>query len=331
MKTRRLAIATLLVILSGLIPACGTPTPTPQPDQVTIQFNWLHTVEWAGFYAAQEQGFYADENLEVELVAGEVDPFDQVLSGEVNFGTATGTGLIMARSDGKPVIAVAAPLRQTPLCVMALAESGISTPEDLVGKTVGVVSTDLDTGWDIQFLAMLEQAGVDPDQINFVPIEEFGVDPLLRGEMDAMSDIWSTNDAIAAELAGHDVNLIFVNDYGVLEYPDPIFTSQDMIEENPDIVERFVRATLKGYQYVVEHPEEGAQLALQYNEDLDSELQTASMNAYVPLIDIGGAPIGTMDQAVWESTQQVLLDYNFITAPINLEEAYTNQFVNAAY
>ncbi len=330
-RSRWLVGMVSLLLIGSLLAACGPSTPTPEPDQVTIQLNWLPTVEWAGFYVAEDQGYYADENLQVTLLSGEEDPFDQVVSGQVDFGTCTGTGLIVARSGGKPLVAVAALLRKTPLVVMALADSGIAAPKDLIGKTVGVVSMDFDNGWDIQFLAMLEQAGVDFRQINFVPIEEFGVGPLLRGEMDAISDIWSTNDAIAARLAGHEVNLIFVTDYGVLEYPDPIFTTEKMIRERPDVVERFVRATLKGYQYAVEHPEEAAQLTLKYDESLDIKLQTASMRAYVPLIDTGDAPLGTMDKAVWQSTHKILLDYGFIASPVDLDKLYTNEFVKKAH
>jgi ABC-type nitrate/sulfonate/bicarbonate transport system substrate-binding protein len=302
-----------------------------KPDPVTVQFNWLHTVEWSGFYVAQAKGYYADENLQVNLVTGETDPFEEVASGKADFGTCTGTGLLVARSQGKPLVAVSALLRKSPLVVMALADSGISKPQDLVGKTVGVVSPNLDTGWDIQFLAMLEQAGVDPKQVNFVPIQEFGVGPLERGEMDAISDIWSTNDALAAEMAGYQVNLIFTTDYGVLEYPDPLFTSEKVIQERPDVVERFVRATLRGYQYAIEHPEEAAQFALKYDDTLDAKLQAGSMKAYVPLVDTGDAPLGTMDEAVWQSTHAILLDHGFISSSLNLDQVYTNQFVEKAH
>ncbi len=324
-----LASALLLaLVVSGLLTGCGASKPAPAT--VTIQFNWLHTVEWAGFYAAQEQGYYTAENLKVTLATGEEDPFDKVASGQVDFGTGTGTGLVIARSKGKALTAVAAVLRKSPLVVMALADSGITTPKDLVGKTVGVVSPNLDTGWDVQFLAMLEQAGVDPKQIKFVTIEEFGVKPLLEKKMDAISDIWSTNDAVAAQLAGHKVNLIFVTDYGVLEYPDPIFTSEKMMRERPDVIERFVRATLKGYQYAIEHPEQAAQFALKYDNTLDPKLQLASMQAYVPLIDTGDAPIGTMDAAVWQNTHDILLQHKFISSSVDLKTLYTNQFVGKA-
>lgn len=330
--SRRLYIILVIALLlvGGALAACTPTLFKPQPDKVTIKFNWLHTVEWAGFYVAQEKGYYADENLQVTFVAGETDPFDEVASGTADFGTSTGTGLIIARSQGKPLTAVAAILRKSPLVVMALADSGITKPQDLVGKTVGVVSPKLDTGWDVQFLAMLKKAGVDQKQINFVPIKEFGVDPLVRKEMDAISDIWSTNDAVAAKLAGYQVNLIFVTDYDVLEYPDPIFTTEKMIQEHPDVVERFVRATLKGLRYAVEHPEEAAQFALKYDNTLDITLQTASMRAYVPLVDTGDAPVGTMDAEVWQNTQDILLVNQFISSPVDLNTLYTNKFVGKA-
>jgi ABC-type nitrate/sulfonate/bicarbonate transport system substrate-binding protein len=319
-------VLVLVSLASGL--SVGCTASKPKPDKVTIQFNWDHTVEWAGFYAAKQQGYYANENLEVNLIAAEKDPVDEVVSGQIEFGTITGTGLVIARSQNKPIVAVAALLRRSPRVVMALASSGIATPKDLVGKKVGM--TDLDTGWGAQFLTMLKQAGVDQKQIQFVPITEYGVAPLVRGEMDAIYNVWSTNEAIAAQLEGQKVNLIFLSDYDVLEYPDPLFTSEKVIQERPGVVERFVRATLKGCQYAVEHPTQAAQLALEYDKKLDLRLQTASMQAYVPLIDTGDAPIGTMDKATWQSTHDILLRYKFIPSSQDLNKLYTNDFVTKA-
>lgn len=320
----------MLLIMSGLLVACSQLNPTAKPDQVSIKFNWLHEAEWAGFYAAQKQGYYADENLEVTLIPGEIDYFDEVLSGEIDFGVCTGTGLVLARAEGKPVTAISALLRQSPLIVLALADSGITQPQDLVGRTVSVMSPDLDTGWDIQFLALLKEVGVDEGQVNMVPMEEYGIGPLVRGETEALGYAWSVSEGVEAKVAGQEVNMIFMSDYNVLEYPNAIFTTEQMIQERPDVVERFVRATLKGHQYAIEHPEESAQLALEYDDSLDPEWLTAQMPAYVPLIDTGDAPLGWMDAEVWQSTQDILLDQGFISSPADLSDLYTNSFVEKA-
>jgi len=161
----------------------------------------------------------------------------------------------------------------------------------------------------------------------FVELDESGQ---VTGEIDAMGFAWSANGGMEAQLAGHDVNMIFMSDYGILEYPNAIFTAEQMIEENSDVIERFVRATLKGYQYAIENPDEVVEFALERNDSLDPELQAASMDAFVPLIDSGDAPIGWMDAEVWQSTQSILVDQAFIDSPVEPSLLYTNEFVEAA-
>lgn len=323
-----MALALLLAV--ALLAACQTSGPAQAPTKVTVKFNWAHEAEWAGFYAAQKQGYYADENLEVTLLPGETDPIDEVVSGENDFGAATGTGLVLARAEGKPVTAVAAVMRQSPLAVMTMADAGITRPQDLVGKTVEVASPNLDAGWDIQFLAMLKEAGVDARQINLVPVEEYGIGPLVRGDVDAIGFAWSASEGVAAGLEGYKTNLMFMSEYNVLEHPVVLFTSEKMIEEKPDMVERFVRATLKGQRYAVEHPDEAAVLATEWDDTLDRQWLKAGMAAYVPLIDTGDAPIGWMDAEVWQSTQDVLQGQGFISSPVDPNTLYTDDFVQKA-
>lgn len=324
-------IVTLVLLLASILStACQPGESASPPAKVTIKFNWAHESEWAGFYAAQKQGYYTDENLEVTLLPGEADPIDEVVSGEVQFGAATGTGLVLARAEGKPVIAIAAVMRQSPLAVMTMASSGITKPQDLVGKTVTVASPNLDTGWDIQFLAMLNEVGIDKSQINLIPVEEYGIGPLVRGETDAIAFAWSASEGVAAKLGGYETNLIFMSDYNVLEHPVVLFTNDKMIEEQPDVVERLVRATLNGYRYAVEHPDEAALYTLEWDDTLDSTWLQSGMHAYIPLIDTGDAPIGWMDAEVWQSTQDILLAQGFLNSLVEPGSLYTNQFVEKA-
>ncbi len=322
-----LPFVVVVLLVSGLLTACDQPTPTPEPAEVTIQLSWFHTVEFAGFYVAEQQGYYGEENLAVNLVVGGFDtlPWQEVVEGRADFGVARGESLLIAQSEGLPVRAIAAIFRQSPVALMALAESGIRTPQDLVGKRVGIISPKMDNGNDIQFLSMLHQLGIDESEMDLVVIEDYSVGSLTLGAMD-VSSVFSTNEPVGAELQGVDVNLIFPQDYGVLIYANVLFVRQGLIEEQPDLVERFVRATLRGYQYAIEHPDEAADLTLKYDETLDSGFQRASMRAEIPLIDTGDAPIGWMDEAIWQSTQDILLEQGFISSPVDLDALYTNEF-----
>jgi len=326
---KTILVLVLLAIVGSLLAACGASR--PEPTAVTVQLSWLHTVEFAGFYAAVAQGYYAEENLDVTLLPGAYDvlPWVEVSEGRADFGIAGSDNLLIARSTGFPVRAIGVIFRINPVVFMTLADSGITRPEDMVGRRVGIISPALDNTNDIQLRAMLQRVGVEESSLEFVLIEDYSYGSLTSGAMDVYSG-FVQNEPVQAQMDGVDVNLIFPSDYGVLFYANVIFTRDDMVAERADVVERFMRATLRGYRYAVEHPDEVSALALQYDNTLDLAFQQASMQAEIPLIDTGDVPIGWMDDEVWESTQTVLLQQGLLTAPVDLATFYTNQFVEAA-
>ncbi len=162
MKTR--IIVTLLLILlifNACIPAKEAP-----PDQVTVQLKWVHQAQFAGFYAAEAQGFYAEENIAVIFVPGGVgiDIFEGVSNGDTTFSVVGADSLLVERANGLPVTAIATIYRVNPFVLVAFADSGISSPRDFIGKTVA-----LSGGYDtVQFQAMLTNLGIDPSEINIV-------------------------------------------------------------------------------------------------------------------------------------------------------------------
>jgi len=330
-KRHAIAVGTLLLVLltGGVLTACHTPS--PGGDKITVQLSWFHTVEFAGFYAAELQGYYAEENLTVRLLPGGFDvlPWEEVAEGEADFGVTGGDSLLIARSQGLPLEAIATIFRESPVVLVALAESGIETPWDMVGKRVGMTSPAMDNTNDIQLLAMLQRLGIDRSQIEFVAIEDYSLNSLTSGTMDVYSG-FSTNEVVEARLKGVAVNQIFPQDYDVLIYPNVLFADEQMVEGQPELVERFVRATLRGYQYAIENPVEAAELALWYDETLDLEFQRASMEAEIPLIDTGDAPIGAMEGVVWQRTQDILVGSGFISSTVDLGTFYTNEFVEKA-
>jgi len=321
----------LVLLLSGWLVACSLSQKTL--EGVTVQLSWAHSAEFAGFYVADQKGYYQEEGLIVSLVPGgpEIDPIQAVNADLAQFGVTAGDSIVRARVAGDDLIAVSAIFRYSPLVVMSLMEEGLQNPWDLKGKTVGVIAADLDTTWDRQFMAMLAQLDIDPTSMNFVPIENYhGADVLKSGRIQAVSGFFSTHEAVQARLDGDDVNLIFVSDYGVAVYPNPIFTREAFIRQRPDLVEGFVRATLKGYMYAVEHPKEAAELCLKYDDNLDRTLQQETMYAQVPFIDTGDAMLGEMDYAVWKSTQDMLLEQGLISSGVDLNTLHTNVFVERA-
>jgi NitT/TauT family transport system substrate-binding protein len=319
-----------IIVMALFISACGSMHAAAPADQVTVQLSWFHGVEYAGFYTALEKGYYAEENLDVTLNAGapEINPLDEVESGRAQFGIGQADSVIIAKTNGQNFVSVAAIFRNNPLAITSLASDNIQKPEDLVGKTIGAYSLDLSSYSDVSLLAFMSRTGLEKDSMNYALIEDFqGANEIKAGHMDAMSGMFATDQQVMTQQAGDTLNYIYYKDYGVDVYINTIFVKEDLVQSNPDLVIRFLRATFKGYQYAIENPEEVAAFALKYDDTLDLTYQQEVMKAQIPFIDTGDGAIGSMNENVWKTTQDILLEFDLITNPIDLSTVYTNKFI----
>ncbi len=316
--------AVLLVLAVGLS-ACGPQEIKEPPDQVSVRLKWLHGVQFAGMYIADQKGFYTDENIEVTLNPGglEHDESELVASGQDDFGIVGATHAIVGRDKDLPIVTVAVIYRISPTVYFALQESGIERPHDFIGKRVAASST--------HFLlpAIMGKLGLGMDQIEIVS-PDYGMEALFAGKV----DVWAgylTDQVITAREQGYELNLIYPDHYGVHVYGDVIITNETLVEENPDLVERFLRATLRGWRYAIENPEEAVAATLKYDENLDEAYERASMEAQIPLIHTGEDQIGWMRDEVWQGMHQMLLEYGSLDAPVDLDKLYTMEFLHAIY
>jgi ABC-type nitrate/sulfonate/bicarbonate transport system substrate-binding protein len=245
----------------------------------------------------------------------------------VAFGVATGDALVRARAAGQDVMAVSSIYRYNPTVIMALSDSAIQEPQALEGKVVGVTSSAQDASSDVQLLGLLDAVGISPTQVSFAHVDaEYAFSAIVTGQMDAVSGVYATQAPVWGQTAGYTTTLLFLRDYGILVYPNLIFTTEELVDTDPDLIRRFVLATLKGYQYALEHPDVAAELAVKYNPTLDVDAQLASMQAQIPYIDTG-VPLGTMDLHVWQSTQFLLLEQELIPSIMAVGDLYTNKFI----
>lgn len=323
MGKRILPLCVLLVVLAS----CGVGAPSSAAlVPVTVQLLWTHNAEFAGFYAADQLGYYADEGLAVTLWEGgpTVDYLTPIVDGSAQFGDAGADELLIARAAGKPVRAVATIYRRSPSAFVALADSGITRPQEFVGKTIRVtpqVAT--------HFRAMMARVGISPDQYTVVNLPS-EVALFASGQADVWS-VYTNNFLVTLRQAGYELNVIYPDDYGVHFYADSIFTSDDLLAANPDLVRRFLRATLKGWMYAVEHPTEIGPLVVRYAPQADPALETAKMTAALPLINTGEDQIGWMRPEVWAGMADTLHDQGVLAQPVPPTTAYTLQFLEEIY
>lgn len=332
MKKNLFSILTALFILPALLlGACASQsTPAAEPDKVTVQLSWFPGVEYAGFYAAVAKGYYTDANIEVTLNAGgpDINPLDEVNNGNAQFGITSGDSIITARTNGQEFVSVAAIFKENPLAITSLKKDNITSPEDLVGKTIGVYSTDLSNFSDLPFLALMNRTNLDRNSMKYAVIEDFqGANEIKAGHMDAMSGMFATDQQVMANQAGDELNFIYYKDYGYDVYINTIFVKEEFRQSNPDLIRRFIQATMKGYQYAIENTDEVANLALTYDPNLDLAYQQAVMKEQIPFINTGDGQLGAMNESIWKNTQDILLEFNLIKAPVDLKTVYTNEFL----
>jgi NitT/TauT family transport system substrate-binding protein len=316
------------LIMLGFLCACTTESVHEPMDKVTVQLVWKHQAQFAGFYAADKNGFYENENLEVSILPRRSPSFDvvnAVVKGDADFGVNYAVGLIEARNRKQPVTAIASIYKRYPLAFMSLKEKGIVHPLDFVGRRFPVLSV---SGASVLFDALLKKNRVTREDIVFIQTG-YDLNRLFTGEVDVWTG-YTINEVLIAKQKGYEINLVKPGDFGVNMMGDTLFTSDILINTNPDLVLRFVRATVKGWQWAVEHPEDAAKMCLEFDNELDLNHQTAMMKTSIPYIKSQG-PVGMMDTKVWEEMYKTLLDQEIIESRLNLNTVYINSFVEQFY
>ena len=321
--TRNSQFVAVLLLVSGLLTACSPSPSTPEPAHVSVRLKWMHQTQFAGIYVADQEGYYAEEGLSVEIEPIDLErqvTTEYVLSGENDFAIGAAEEMIIARAEQEPVCALAVIFRIAPLVYLAPAKAGINTPFDLVGKTVA-----LSPGQGTYlYEAMMGQLDIDRSQINEIDMTVWDI-----YECWETADIcahYATNGLARAKYDGVETTAIWPSDYGVPFYADVIFTTDEFIAEHPDVVGRFVRATLRGWQKAIEDPDLAVAATLAVAPDMDAGFQLAAMNASIPLIDTGEDAIGWMRPEAWQTMHDVLLEQGLIAEPVDLTTVYTNEF-----
>jgi len=330
-RTRGFLILIMVAMLAAALLAGCTPKPQAPPDEVTLQLKWVHQAQFAGFYLAQEKGYYAQENLKVNFVEGGqgVDMLDRLATGQADFAICSPDDLLVRRSQEMPVTAIAAIYRRSAVVLLSMADSGIVRPQDFTGKTAAAIARGSAAEFEIQFRAMMTKLGLDISQVKLIPYDA-NYTAFLAGEVQ-VTPAYSTGGLIRLRQKGARLNLIWPRDYGIHFYSDVLATTDKMIAENPDLVTRFLRASLKGWQDAIGDYEQGIAITMKYASLADKQLQTAMMEAMLPLVHTGEDHIGWMKADVWDGMYQILLEQGIITAPFDVNQAYTTRFLEDIY
>jgi signal transduction histidine kinase/CheY-like chemotaxis protein/HPt (histidine-containing phosphotransfer) domain-containing protein len=247
-----LSVLRLLLLLALFCAAAGgQPATQDGLRPVSVQLQWRHQWQFAGFYAALAQGYYRDAGLDVRLIEGgpDIDPAQAVLAGRADFGTAPADLLLRRRADGDQLKLLATYVRRSPMVFVV--RPGLLLPRDLGGKRVMTSAAALD--W-LNVRAMLRRADLTLDDIELVPYAS-GVDAFVRGEVDALM-AYRANEVFDLLRRGIPFGILDPSDYGVSMPDQNLFTSANLAQTDPDTAAALAAATTRGWSYALEHVDE---------------------------------------------------------------------------
>lgn len=327
---KKTALFIILTLGAALLASCGTgtpaATPTPGLEHIRLPMGYIPNVQYAPFYVAVEKGYFAQEGIELEFdYKFETDGMKLVGAGELPFTLASGEQVPLARAQGLPVTYVFRWWHTFPVGVVALSEKKIKTPGDLVGKRVGtpVFYGASYVGWR----GLAFKAGLDESKITVQEIGYNQVAALTQGTVDA-AVIYINNEPIQLRRAGHAVDVITIADYANM-VSNGIVTNQDTIARRPELVSRFLRALERGIADVIAAPDEAFDTCKKFVTGLDApDVAAAQREVLDASISLWRADtIGYSDSNDWQTTVAVLKDMGLLTADVDMNQVFTNQFI----
>ena len=306
--------------------ACGEEP--SEAVRVSLALDWYPNSNHAGVYEALARGLFEEEGLEVDVYTP-ADPstiLQTVGAGRDDFGISYQPDVLLARSEGVPVVSVAA-LVQHPLnSTMTLTESGIDRPRLLKGKKVGITGIPVE---ERLLETMLEYDGLAPGDVEFVNVG-FDLSPaLMGGVVDAIVGAYWTHESFQIEREGYEVNVMRVEDWGVPDFYELVLVaSEETLAERRDVVERFVRAFRRGYEAAAADPQGAVTTLLEASpESANEEVEREGVELLAPLWTDGVPRFGWQEADRWESYTAWMKGRGLIREDMDGAAAFTNEFV----
>ena len=315
-----------LIILSACAPNQAK-TPELQPMTFMAGFKPQANLPFVGAYVAKEKGYFTDEGLDVtiEHSAGGGEHLQLLAAGEVQVTTQDAAVLLKRRADpGLPLVSLALIGQKGQQAFVAMADSGIDTPKDWEGRTVGFKGTP-----PPDLFAIMEAAGVDQNKVELVNV---GFDPRVftEGQVDVYP-VFKSNEPDTIRGWGYELNMWDAADYGVPTLGLTYVTTEEMIEQNPELLQKFMNGVMRGIAFAQENPEEAVEIVMIYaGEEADPAhmrymLDTELADAQSPLTDEFGLGWQTTEQ--WQALQDMLVQYEAIAEPVDVTAAFTTRFL----
>lgn len=325
--------AATIIIAAILLAACGSVTePSGELQPVTFMAGFAPqaNLPFVGAYVAADQGFFEEAGLDVtiEHSAGGGEHLQLLAAGEVDITTQDAAVLLQRRADpGLPLVSTGLIGQRGQQAFVALADSGIESPTDWPGRTIGYKGTP-----PPDLFAIMDVVGVDPGTVDLVNV---GFDPrvLTEGQVDVYP-VFKSNEPNTLEGWGFELNMWDAADFGVPTLGLTYVATEDKIASDPEMLEAFMAAVIRAIEFAEENPEAAIDAVMVHvGEDGDREhqrfiLDTELVDAHSDVTDEHGLGWQTLDQ--WQALHDLLVEYESLAQAIEVADAFTNDFLPAS-
>ncbi len=333
MKLKKLSIFLLFIMLVSLVfSGCSSASnnkedksATKELKEVNVLLDWYPNAVHSFLYAAEEQGYFKEAGLKVNLItpAGTDDGIKLVAAGKADLAISYPKQIILARGENIPIKSVGAIVRSSLNQLMVRKDSGVKTLKDLEGKKVGYASFDIDKE---TVKAMVAQAGGDPSKVEFVDVGYDLMPGIETKQVDAIIGGYINHEKILLEKKGIELETFAPSDFGVPNnYELAFVASDDAIKNNNDTMQAFLGAAKKGFEYTQKNPDKALDLILKAQNEsfpLDEETEKKSLEILLPLMENESGKFLSQDKENWNNNIKWLKDKNLLQADVDSKDVF---------
>lgn len=282
-------------------------------NQITLQLKWTHQFQFAGYYMAKAKGFYeqAGLNIEIKPATDKIDPIKEVLEGRADYGVGT-SELLIHHESGVPVVVLGVIFQHSPLALLSLEENRYDYITDLAGKRLMIEKNSS------EIYALLKQSNIEKNNFKAIP-HSFKTQDLINGNVDAMT-VYTTTEVYEFEQQKIPYRLFSPRIAGIDFYGDNFFTTAKLIDENPEQVEAFRKATVQGWKYAMNHPQEAIDYIVEQYQFKDPDFLAFEARKMQELMRTDLIEPGYMSAKRWQHIASVYQELGLLDTELHLDE-----------